>query len=309
MNHLPIGPEDNFLGGGGLRRWHSIHTATGSLGIDGRTLRKILLERGAIAEEDLDKPDNKILCRVEEVEAAAGAYHDAIDIQAIAKRMGLTESTVRSIRRTGLLEQIYGTKRGMKLQFSRTALDALMTRLTEGLEEREPGGDLVDLKHAWQKATVTIADIVIALAQGKLPTRYLSRNKKLVGLARLLLNINELQAEFKQRVDGLKRHEFQEKLGLYDSTGTDFFDSGFFETFRLKSRNGLDYDVVKQESFDAFFKEHASLAELSKGWMKHNVLKRALDAAGVSPVWTSRGRRIATFYRREDVEKFKASLS
>ncbi|WP_149341195.1 hypothetical protein [Neorhizobium sp. P12A] len=83
--------------------------------------------------------------------------------------------------------------------------------------------------------------------------------------------------------------------------------SGFFKITQAESRtNRRVHDIVTQESFDAFFSEHASLAELAKGWMKPWILRRALTKAGIRPVWASRSRRAATFYRRSEVESYRS---
>ncbi|WP_132526214.1 hypothetical protein [Rhizobium sp. BK376] len=64
-------------------------------------------------------------------------------------------------------------------------------------------------------------------------------------------------------------------------------------------------DVVTKESFDSFFREHASLAELADGWMFPWQLRRALKKANIYPVWASRHRRALTFYRRAEVKAYR----
>lgn len=307
MAALPIGPEDPFIGGGGTRRWHSLHSAMIETGVHSLTLRKILMERGLVAQADIKTSDNKILIKVADIDSAVADYRSSIDIQTIVDRLGVSLPTGQQIIRMGLLKPIYGTEKDMKAKFSKHAVDKLLADLMIDAEERDENEHTVSLDYAFRRAGCRISDIIVGMVNGKIAKRYLSKDTTKIGFERLLVDLREVKAEFAPGSPGLKRHEFARTLGLDHATGMAFFDSGFFEIGHSEGRvNRRAHDIVTQESFDAFFREHASLAELAKGWMQPSKLRTALTKASIFPVWACRERRIATFYRRSDVEAYRS---
>lgn len=308
MDTLPIGPEDGFLGGGGTRRRHSLRSARLTTGVHNSTLRKMLTEIGAIQESDLHKIDNHIICSTSDVDAVVAIYRDAIDLEAVAKRLGLVHVTVLKLMRTGILKPTNETVlKNMLARFSGTAIDAILRSVTDGLEERAESRSLIPLREASRAFGGSQVDVIAGALNGTLKTRYLSEDATRVGLDRILLDRDEVRAAFVSPTPaGLKRHDFARALGLDHHTGNALFDSGLFEVVRVE-RSGIrrDYDIVTQESFDRFLRDNASLSNLDKGWTQAARLKRLLEDAGVKPIWACRERRIGTFYRRSDVEAYR----
>lgn len=306
MAALPIGPEDAFIGGGGTRRWHSLHTAMRETGVHSVTLRKILMERGLVAQADRKTSDNKIMVKVADIDDAVAAYRSSIDIKTIVDRLGVSMPTGQQIIRMGVLTPIYGTEKDMKAKFSENAVNKLLDDLMLDLEEQEENDDIVSLDYAFKRAGCRISDIIVGMVNGGIAKRYLSKDPTKIGFARLLVSLCEVKAEFAPESPGLKRHEFARTLGLDRATAMAFFESGFFKIGHSEGRvNRRAHDTVTQESFDAFFREHASLAELARGWMQPSKLRTGLTRASILPVWACRERRIATFYRRSDVEAYR----
>ncbi len=307
MSEVPIGPEDPFIGGGGIRRWHTAHTAMRETGIDSRTLRRILEQHGVLSAADRRKSDNYVMCRISHVEAAVAEHHDDIDIEAITRKMGLTLPTVQKIIKAGLLTHKPKLLKKQKPKFSRKAVDVLMEKLTGGLEERDGSTDLVQLPVAAHKAVCSIVDILGAILQGKMPTRYLSKDASLVGVDRLLVDVRQTKAAFAPPSLGVKCHEFLRELGLTYAVGKPLFYSGLFELKKvIQSLNGVPYHVVEHEAYAAFRREYVTLSEASAGWMPHRNLKVALENAGIHPVWAVGQRRNGTIYRRSEIESYRA---
>jgi hypothetical protein len=307
MSEVPIGPQDPFIGGGGTRRWHTAHTAMRETGIDSRTLRRILEQHGVLNTSDRRKSDNYVMCRVSDVEAAVVEYHDDIDIEAITRRLGLTLPTVQRMIKADLLIQKPKPLKKQKPKFSRKAVDELMEKLIGGLEMREESADLVPLGVAAHKAVCSIVDILEAILQGKLSTRYLSKDPSRAGVDRLLVDVKQTKAAFAPPSVGVKCHEFLLELGLTYAVGKPLFYSGLFELKKVtKSLNGVPYYVVEHDAYAAFRREYITLSEASAGWMPHRKLKVALESAGILPVREIGQRRNGTLYRRSEIESYRA---
>jgi hypothetical protein len=302
METFPIGPEDDFLGGGGVRKWHSLRTAKLKLGIDTRSMRKIAIERGLIGPAQTHLLDNEIVLPAEEVENLAEGYQRAVDLQYVKTKLGVLEVTARTLVRDGVLKTVVGLTPRMKPKFAKADIDGLLDDLTYGLTERTDTKGLVTLVGASRKGGGSVASVLKALVAGKLKTRYLSSDPRRTGLMRLLLDPMEVGKEFVLE-GGIKRQDFVKVFPFRPLEADKLFYSDFFERVRETSpTNRVRYDAVTVESFERFQREHISLAKLAVGWARPVDVKRILDGAGLRPVWEIKGRRSLTFYRLKDVE-------
>lgn len=310
METLPIGPEDKFLGSGGIRRWHTLHTAMSETGLHSTVLRKLLIARGTIAPHQKRLSNGRIICSTQDVEAVATLYRDGVDSLEIGGILGLARSQTTSFLNAQILKPIIPAGLGMDPKYSRSEAEMLVGKLLDELEQRDEEGEIVSIDRAHRKTRCPILMIINALLDGRLPTRFRSKDPTKSGFAALLLSASEIMAEFVPPAPGMKRSEFNRALKLDNAAGKSLFDSGLFAVIpnAINPVNRVRFDVVTQESFDDFCEKHATLAELAKGWMRPSHLRKALDEADVMPVWAVRKRRAATFYRKSDVEAFKASL-
>jgi hypothetical protein len=307
MDALPIGPEDNFLGGGGVRKWHTLRTAKLKLGIDTRSMRKIAVERGLIAPGQMHLRDNNIVLPAAEVEELANVFQNAVDLQYIKAKLGILEQTARTLVEEGVLTPVVGSTSKMKAKFGKSDVDGLLTSLTEGVKTCHDETGLLSLVDAARKGGGSVANVIAALVAGKLTVRYLSSDLKKEGLMRLLLDAREVRDEF-VRTCGIKRQDFAKVFPFRPLEADKLFYSHFFErVHEVSPTNHVRYDAVTKESFDIFQRDHITLAKLASGWARPVDVKRVLDGAGVSPVWEIKGRRALTFYRRGDVELFRPS--
>jgi hypothetical protein len=305
METLPIGPEDNFLGGGGVRKWHSLRTAKLKLNIDSRTMRKMADERGLIGPAQTHLLDNEIVLPAGEVEHLAEEYQRAVDLQYVRAELGILEVTARTLVRAGILKPVVGLTPGMKPKFKRSDVDRLLDDLTQGAIERADTKGLVSLVDASRKGGGSVANIIIALVAGKFRTRYLSSDSRRTGLMRLLLDLTEVRKEFVLK-GGIKRQDFVKAFPFRPLEVDKLFYSDFFERVRETSpTNHVRYDAVTVESFERFQRDHISLAKLAVGWARPTDVKLILDQAEVQPVWEIKGRRALTFYRLKDVASLR----
>ncbi|MBY3417048.1 hypothetical protein HFN87_27705 [Rhizobium laguerreae] len=304
MRALPIGPKDDFLGGGGVRKWHTVRTAKLEFDIDPRLMRKMMIERGIITESQMVLKDNEILVPAAEVESLANAYGDSVDLQYVKNTFGVVEATARQLINIGVIEPIYGAIAGMKARFSRTAIDATLEAVVSGLAEVAEDGHLVSLFDAIRLGPKSKANLIAALVDRTISPRGLSMQPDRVGFMRLLLDPADIRREFIKPVD-IKRHEFRAIFQLRPHEVDDFFYSQFFKQKRERSpTNHREFDVVTRDSLLRFQQDHVSLAAAAKGWGRSVDMKTRLDAVGIVPVWQIPGRRVLTFYRRNEVEAF-----
>ncbi|PDT10189.1 TniQ family protein [Rhizobium sp. M1] len=303
---VPIGPEDGFLGGGGVRRWHTLRSAELETGVYFTVLRKILVERGAIPPSERGKKDSSVVVSVADVEAAAADYHDRISIEALAARLGLLQVTVRRLVRAGLFKSIYGTTSNMKEMFSRRDTDAMLERWMDGLETTPLTDDLVPLRSATRGFSREVTEVIFAYLDGKLSKTYLDEDASKAGFERILVDRREVRALLVKQPPGLKIHELAAKFSLQTRPGKAFFYSGFFEILRWEPGHGRKaFDVATFESVERFFQDHDSLTNFCAGWMKRNQLYKVLKAAGITPFWSHTDTSINNIFKRSDIEEFR----
>ncbi|KAB1087576.1 hypothetical protein F4V91_14745 [Neorhizobium galegae] len=305
MDALPIGPEDNFLGGGGVRKWHTLRTAQLKLGIDARSMRKIAVERGLIAADQMHLRDNNILLPSGDVEQLARVFQNAVDLQYVKSTLGVLEQTARTLVEEGVILPGVGSTPKMKAKFSKPDIDGLLIRLTEGVDPCQNETGFLSLVDAARKGGGSVANLIVALASGKLTARYLSSDPQRGGLMRLLLDPQEVRDLF-VHADGIKRQDFAKVFPFRPLEADKLFYSDFFERVQeVSPTNHVRYDAVTRDSFEAFQRGHITLAKLASGRARPIEVRRELEKAGISPVWEIKGRRALTFYRREDVAPFQ----
>jgi hypothetical protein len=306
MSGLAIGPEDDFLGGGGVRRWHTIRTAKLEFDIDTRLMRKMMIERGIISESQSLLKDNEVLVPAAEVEELANSHGDSVDLQYIKKTFGVVEATARQLINIGVVEPVYGAVEGMKARFSRIAIDATLAAVVSGLAEVDNDGCLVSLIDAIRLGPKSKANLIAALVDGKIVPRGLSMRSDRIGFMRLLLDPADIRSGFIKPVD-IKRHEFRAIFQLRPEEVDGFFYSEFFVRKRERSpTNHREFDVITRDSFLRFQQDYVSLAAAAKGLGRPADSKVRLSEVGVVPVWQIPGRRALTFYKRNEVEEILA---
>ncbi|MBY3233450.1 TniQ family protein [Rhizobium laguerreae] len=304
---VPIGPEYGFLGGGGVRRWHTLRSAELETGVYFTVLRKILVERGVIPPSERGKKDSSIVVSVADVEVAAADYHDRIGLEELADRLGLLFITVRRLVRAGLFKSTYGTTSTLKEKFSRRDTDAMLEQWMDGLETAPLAGDLVSLRSVGRRFSRQSTEVILAYVDGKLSTRYLDEDASKIGFERILVDRREVRALLFDQPPGLKIHELAYKFGLQRPPGKALFYAGFFEILRWEPGQGRNaFDVATFESVERFFREYDSLTNFAEGWMKRGDLHRGLKAAGIKPFWSHTGNSVNNIFNRLDIEEFRS---
>lgn len=302
MDALPIGPDDMFIGGGGVRKWHTIHTAMLEYGVHEKLLRKTLIERDAIPEAVRRKSDNKVVFSVEEAEKAVAIIRDGVSIQYIKEKFSVQEVTVRRLINAGALVPSYGRAKNMYAKFSKTSIDAMLERVVVGLQPYEPDEIHIPLMQAIRHVGRSFADLLLGLVQGTIFATYVSTDLAATGFNRILVDIREVKSVFAPPLDGLTRQQVRQALGVTDKTVNLLFESGLFETVDVFNPVTRWMQIVAVPgSFQQFRYEHASLYELARGWTQPAAARRHLDAAGVVPAFENEGSKVATFYKIRDV--------
>ncbi|RYF49225.1 MAG: hypothetical protein EOO38_08375, partial [Cytophagaceae bacterium] len=174
MNALPIGPTDDFIGGGGVRRWHTLRTAKLEFNIDTRLARKMLVERGVLCESQATLKDNDILIPAAEIETLVGVRDDGVYLQYIKDKFGVVDATAQQLIHLGVIQPLYGAVSGIKTKFSQTAIDAILDVACRNVSEQPEDGSLLPLVDATRVGARSIANLIAAVVAGRLRARALS---------------------------------------------------------------------------------------------------------------------------------------
>ncbi|MBY5537699.1 hypothetical protein HFO58_31910 [Rhizobium leguminosarum] len=135
MNALPIGPNDDFIGGGGIRKWHTMSTAQREYGIDRRTIREMLAERGVT--NAAPATGRNILIEATHVEEVVIDFMSRSHIQYVRKTFGVRESTARRLVSAGLVEPPNGRRPEINTKISRKTMHGTLRKVISGLPESD----------------------------------------------------------------------------------------------------------------------------------------------------------------------------
>ncbi|TCR78981.1 hypothetical protein, partial [Rhizobium sp. BK376] len=182
------------------------------LGHDPGVLRKIMMERGIVGKDDEKTPDNKVVCSVADIERAVSDHRARLDFQAILPILGVSKGTALRSVASGVLHPAFGVAKGMRAKFTRASVDALLRNLIGKAETREEDDNIVSLENARAKARCQIADIIRALIDGRIVTRYVSMDPSKVGLARILVDSADVKAIFPRPSRGLTLVHFSKAV-------------------------------------------------------------------------------------------------
>jgi predicted transcriptional regulator len=309
MSEVPIGPEDPFLGGGGVRKLHTLHTGMQETGVNSRTIRKILDERGLIKPSDLRKSDNRVVCAASDVLAAARDFKNGIDQETVAQMLGVSRPTVKRIVDKGLIKPMIGYSNDMNSLFTSEQIEAFIEHVVGQRLVADETKSTTSLNIATKTIACQMADVVEAVVTGRLSKVYRSSDETKIGLAKVLIDNEELRTAFVAPSGGLTCSEFSRALKLRTHVGRLLFQCGLFETTEFHdSVVRRSYPIIEHDRYRDFRDQYASVTELAKGVMWHTELKKILKDEGIKPVWAHGHLSSTTFYRRSDVERILSRL-
>lgn len=292
----PLGPENNFLGGGGVRKFHSIRSASIQYGIHPATLRKALRAAGLL-EPDSDLRDLKVSIAAGALEALAERRKDGVPVQYLRKRLGTTPQVIRQLTEAGLLAATNReAEHKLKSFYSSTQVEDFVLALERRAEGGSPAG-MVSLKNC--APFMNYAEIVRNILDGKLRLRISKVDGSETMLPDLRVDENEVRA---LAGIGIPEGHYQTndvtaRLALRVADLDVLERSGLLQTTLYRGPNGVATKAYTKCSVNAFTKEFISFRKLAR--VRENREKTERRVAGASPVFHFND--VDRVYRKADV--------
>jgi hypothetical protein len=130
FNVHPLGPENNFLGEGGVRKFHSVRSAFTAYGIHTSTLRKLLGAAGILDATDSAVRDLKVSVKVSVMDKIIEGWKDSVAMSFVRQRLDTAPQVVRQLVDAGMLDAATDkSDYSLNHYFSRQQIERLVARL------------------------------------------------------------------------------------------------------------------------------------------------------------------------------------
>ncbi|MGV2049324.1 TniQ family protein [Agrobacterium sp. 22-209-1] len=309
--HVPVGPGDRFVLPVQRRHLHSVRSAAVDYALDRKRVRKLLEEQGLIIHSKLS--DRRVYFSVADADEILGDTADNLTTVEVAALLGTHENRVRDFIERGVLVP---SERGVKgerpfYRVSKAALDGFRSRLFERTNLVGEGHGLVPLTTACQRKSLTQADLLEMIVEGKL-TR-VARADDSMTVRSLLVDLRELpvSAEGNHGEDDygnggvyLNMTEVKNALATTDATVAALVKHRVLPVeVRTNPRTRRPQSFIHRDTVDAFLENHRSLHRVASGWRRNIAwMKDELDQNGMKPIFETSG-KIARYYRKEDLAR------
>ncbi len=293
----PLGPENNFLGRGGTRKFHSVRSAFTSYGIHPATLRKLLAANGLLDNETTPTRDLKVSIPVEIMDAVIEGWRDSVPMLFARERLGSSPQVVRQLVEAGIISMASEkSDYALKNIFSRKEIESLLARLDEK-------ASLVDTARMLPIRNcvpfMSFADQLLGILDGKIPFGISKPGGVPTTLDHLRVDLDTLKAVAGiGHPAGYVTAKFvTSRLVALTDTVDRLASAGVFETMQYRSGNGLTVTAYSEASVQTFKKDHVSFRKLARG-IEHYA-KTEDRVRGIEPVHDFGG--VERFYRKADV--------
>ncbi len=309
--HVPVGPGDRFILPVQRRHLHSVRSAAVDYALDRKRVRKLLEEQGLIAHSKLS--DRRVYFSVADADEILGDTADNLTTVEVSALLGTHENRVRDFIERGLLVP---SERGAKgerpfYRVSKAALDGFRRRLFERTSLAGEGHGLVSLTTACQRKSLTQADLLEMILDGKL-TR-VARADDSMTVRSLLVDLQELpvSADGNHGEDDygnggvyLNMTDVRNALATTDVTVAALVKHRVLSVeARTNPRTRRLQSFVHRDTVKAFLDSHRSLHMIARGWRRNIAwMKDELDQNGMKPIFETSG-KIARYYRKEDLAR------
>lgn len=302
LNHLPLGPGDDFFGPVTARRLHSVQSASKQFQIHPKRLRKLVINAGLVPAADRTKTAERILVNAEVMERFAVEARRSLDVPEAKAHLGAERVQFELLVKHGFIRTHVGDRSDSDIfverRFSAGDLDDFLNRLRSSVTREDPG-DLCDLRESVKKAGCTFAEIVALIIDRKLSTVAWASDR--TGIGAIRVDATEV-----------KRKTIGEDHGCYSLSDLGklipasskiikaLIEGGHLTT--VQRRNPIKRNmqtVVEPSALSGFTSEFVSLGNLATARRTRTWnLKRDLEDAGLATAFVAAG---MPFYRRSEI--------
>lgn len=284
----PIGPENNFLGGGGERKFHSIRSASMQYGIHPATLRK-MLHAANLLDTESDVRDLKVSIPVADMDDIARRWKEGVPAYYLKERFETSPQVIKQLTDAGIL---VATNREvnhrLKSFYSLPQIEAFISKLDQLAHANDGSGiETVPLKRC--APFMTYVDIIRNVMDGKLRLWI----KKPSDTATTLLHLRVMEEEVRKLagVDLPEGHyrtnDVAARIALRVGALEELEAAGLIETTIYRGPNGVSTKAYPKSSLDAFTKRYISFRKLAREKDKWEKTERRV--AGLVPVFNFGG--------------------
>lgn len=302
LDHLPLGPGDDFFGPITERRLHSVQSASKQFQIHPKRLRKLVINAGLVPAEDRMKTAERILVDADVMERFAIEAGTSLDVPEAKAYLGAGRVQFELLVKHGFIRTHVGHRSEGDISVDRRFfpgdLDDFLDRLRSSVTCGNDGG-LCDLKEAVKKAGCTFAEILALVAEGKLSKiAWVADRKGIDGIRVDASEVKDLTLGEDHGCYSLR--DLEKLIPASNKIIKALVDGG--QLTAVQRRNPVKRNmqtVVEPETLEKFKAEFISLGNMAtargtRTWS----LKKGFDTCQIFPVFEAAG---MPFYRRSDV--------
>lgn len=294
----PLGPENNFLGRGGVRKFHSIRSASMEYGIHPATLRKMLRAAGLL-DRDAEVRDLKVSIAAGTMDDLAGRWKDGVPMLYVRERLDASPQVIGQLVEAGILD---ATDREidhkLKKFYSSTQIEALFAQMEElASAEADRLVAMVPLKHC--APFMNYSEMIRLILEGKLSVGISKPIGAVTTLSHLRVDESEVRyvAGIGIPTDHYDTRAVASRLTLTVANLRKLAEKGMIATTQYRGPNGLATTAYSKVSIDAFTRSYICFRKLARG--RSNWEKTERRVADVLPVFDFGGTE--RVYRKVDV--------
>ncbi|OWV99177.1 TniQ family protein [Rhizobium sp. R693] len=294
----PLGPENKFLGRGGVRKFHSVRSAFTEYGIHPATLRKLLKAGGLLENETTPVRDLKVSIEVSVMDEIIENWKDSVPTMFARERLDASPQVIHQLVAAGILSAATEkSNHALKNLLSRKQIEGIIAKLESLATSDGDAPGMVPLRNC--VPFMSFADQLRAILDRKIPLGISKSAEELTTLEHLRVDVASVKAVAGIGLPaGYVSADFlTTRLVVLMSTVHLLTREGVFDTVEYRSGNGFVVLGYSELSVKAFIKRHITFRKLARGvehWEKTE--KRLVN---VVPAYNfGRTERI---YRRADV--------
>lgn len=294
----PLGPENNFLGHGGTRKFHSVRSAFTEHGIHPATLRKFLKAKGLLDDDSKSIRDLKISIEVGVMDSVIEKWKDSVPMSFATELLDTAPQVVRQIIKAGLLSETTGkTSHALKNLLSRKEVEGLVAQLENLATSDGDAPGMVRLRSC--VPFLSFVDQLRGVLDGKIPLGISKAPGEATTLEHLRVDLETVKSLAGVGIPRgfVPASYINTRVVANKKTITGLADLGVFEVVDCQTGNGLTVPAYSAKSVRAFMDDHISFRKLARE--KANWAKTEKRMAAITPAYDFGG--VERIYRRADL--------
>ncbi|MCT8991092.1 TniQ family protein [Chelativorans sp. SCAU2101] len=303
LDTLALGPNDVLFGRKvGVRRKHSVRSASEEFGLHPKRLRK-LVQRAKLTGDVQNAPNNKIIFNAAEADAFLKALAESMSLEKLRDYLNVPRPHDRGLVERGFIKpMVAGGRSKGGHAFRKSDLDDFLARL---LRDADPAlhevPSMVPLIAAAKHSCCAVMDVVALVLDRKLSR--IGRDPGQIGFLSVLVDAEEVRPLVTgPAYDGYSLRDVERLLPAKSAAVKALIEKRFLMTETVKNPvTGWMQPIVRREELARFRREYVSLNNLARERGEHFArVKKSLVAAGVYPVADPTELKL-TLYRRSDI--------